>query len=56
MLTLAGGGLIFTGLICLAGGIRYQLPAIMFYGDMIFCIVMGALILIFRARAIGEKT
>jgi hypothetical protein len=55
MLPLAGWGLIFTGLICLAGGIRYQLPPIMFCGDLVFCIVTGVLILIFRARAIEEQ-
>jgi len=48
--------LIFMGLICLAGGIRYHLPPIMFYGDMIFCLVFGALILVFRAKALSEQT
>jgi len=56
MLPLAGCGLIFMGLICLAGGIRYHLPPIMFYGDMIFCLVFGALILVFRAKALSEQT
>ena len=56
MLPLAGCGLILVGLVCLAGGIRYKLPVIMFAGDVIFSIVAGLLILVFRARAIGEQS
>lgn len=56
MLPLAGCGLIFMGLICLVGGIRYDLPAVMFYLDMVFGLVGGALILAFRAKALFEQT
>jgi hypothetical protein len=55
MLPLAGYGFIFAGLVCLAGGIRYDLPFIMFGFDVIFCVVAGKLILVFRGRAIGEQ-
>jgi len=56
MLPLAGYGLVLTGLVCLAGGIRYKLPVIMFAGDVIFCIVAGLLILLFRTRALGGRS
>jgi hypothetical protein len=55
MLPLAGYGLILAGLVCLAYGIRYKLHVIMFGGDVVFSIVAGLLILVFRARAIGEQ-
>jgi hypothetical protein len=55
MLPLAGYGFILAGLVCLAGGIRYDLPFIMFGFDVIFCVVAGKLILVFRGRAIGEQ-
>jgi len=51
MLPLAGNGLVLAGLACLAWGMRYRLPFIMFGFDTIFCIVTGVLILLFRGRA-----
>ena len=56
MLPLAGYGFILAGLVCLAYGIRYNLQYMMFGFDTIFCIVAGLLILVFRARAIGEHS
>ena len=55
MLPLAGYGLILAGLVCLAYGLRYKLPAIMFAGDVVFSIVAGVLILLFRGRATEEQ-
>lgn len=52
MLLLAAYGLLCYGLFCLAGGIRYTLPARIYAGDIIFSFVAGILILIFRKKAI----
>ena len=52
MLLLAAYGLLCYGLFCLAGGIRYTLPAWVYAGDIIFSFVAGVLILIFRKKAI----
>lgn len=56
MLPLAGYGFIFAGLVCLAGGIRYDLPFMMFGFDVIFCVVTGKLILVFRRQAFREQS
>jgi hypothetical protein len=55
MVSLAGYGAIFLGLVCLAWGLRYQFPPLAFYGDVVFCIVAGALILLFQTKAIAEQ-
>jgi len=55
MVPLAGWGLVFIGLICLAAGLRYGLPAIMFAFDAAFSIVFGTLVLLLRAKAVGER-
>ena len=52
MLRLVGCGAILYGLVCLAGGMRYELPFQAFAWDMAFGIVAGVLVLIFRKKAI----
>jgi len=56
MLPLAGCGLILAGLVCLVGGIRYNLPFMMFGFDVIFFVLAGKLILVFRGRALREQS
>ena len=56
MLLLAAYGLLCYGLFCLAGGIRYTLPAWAYAGDIIFGFVAGVLILIFRKKAIQANS
>lgn len=56
MLLLAAYGLLCYGLFCLVGGIRYALPVCMYAGDVIFGIVAGLLILIFRKKAIRTNS
>jgi len=38
---------------CLAGGIWYSMPVHMYAGDVIFCLVAGVLVLVFRKNAIN---
>jgi hypothetical protein len=52
MLLLAAYGLLCLGVLSLVGGIRYSLPPIIYVGDIIFCFITGALILLFRKEAI----
>lgn len=51
MLLLAAYGLLCFGVFCLVGGIRYGLPVWTYSGDVIFGVVAGVLLLIFRKRA-----
>jgi len=55
MLALAGYGGIVLGLVFLVWGVRYGLPAIAFYAKVICWVIVGALILVFRTRAIEEE-
>ncbi len=52
MLVLAAYGLLCYGVFCLAGGIRYGLPVWAYYGDVVFGIVAGILLLVFRKKAL----
>jgi len=52
MLPLAGWGILFMGLFSLVGGIRYGFPVWTYAGDVIFCVVIGALVFVFRKKAI----
>lgn len=52
MLPLAAYGLLCFGVFCLVGGTRYGLPPWAYYGDAIFGIVAGVLILILRKKAV----
>jgi uncharacterized membrane protein YjjP (DUF1212 family) len=52
MLLLAAYGLLCYGVFCLAGGIRYGLPVWAYYGDVVFGIVAGILLLVFRKKAL----
>ena len=56
MLLLATYGLLFYGVFSLVGGIRYVLPVWMYAGDVIFAVIAGVLILIFRKKAIQEHS
>lgn len=56
MVQLGGWGLVLTGLVCLAGGIRYNLPFMIFGYDVIFCVLAGKLILVLRGRALREQS
>ena len=51
MLTLTAYGLLFYGVFSLVGGIRYELPVWVYAGDVIFAVIAGVLILIFRKKA-----
>ena len=55
MLLLAAYGLLGFGVFSFAGGIRYALPLWVYSGDVIFCIVAGVLILVFREKAMREE-
>jgi len=52
MLLLAAYGLLCYGVFSLVGGIRYVLPVWMYAGDVIFGVIGGVLIPIFRQKAI----
>jgi len=58
MLLLAAYGLLCFGLFWLVGGIRYRyaLPVWMYAGDVIFCVVAGVLLLIFRKKAMQTNS
>ena len=56
MLLLAAYGLLWYGVFCLVGGIRYVLPVWMYAGDIIFGVIAGVLILIFRKKAIQANS
>ena len=51
MLPLAAYGLMCYAVFCLAGGIRYELPAWSYCGDVIFGAAAGVLLLVFRKQA-----
>ena len=55
MLPLAAYGLLLLGILELIGSIRYALPLITFIVDVIFCFIIGILILIYRREAINEE-
>ncbi len=56
MLLLAAYGLLCYGVFSLVGGIRYVLPVWMYAGDVIFGVIAGVLILIFRKKAIQANS
>ena len=56
MLLLAAYGLAGYGILSLVGGIRYGLPAWTYSGDVIFGVVAGVLLLIFRKRAMQTNS
>jgi hypothetical protein len=56
MLLLAAYGLMCYGVISLLGGIRYVLPVWMYAGDVIFGVIAGVLIIIFRKKAIQANS
>ena len=51
MLLLAAYGLLSFGVFCFVGGIRYAIPLCTYFGDAIFGVVAGVLLLIFRRKA-----
>jgi len=51
MLQLTAYGLLFYGVCCLVGGIRYGLPVWIYAGDVIFGVIVGILLFIFRKKA-----
>ncbi|GAF95901.1 unnamed protein product [marine sediment metagenome] len=56
MLLLAAYGLVAYGVFCLLGGIRYALPVYTYAGDLIFGVVAGVLLLVFRKRAMQTNS
>jgi hypothetical protein len=52
MLLLASYGLVIYGIFSLVAGIRYRLPVWIYANDVIFGVVAGVLLLIFRKKAI----
>ncbi len=56
MLLLAAYGLLLLGVLILIGSIRYALPLITYFFDVIFCFITGVLILIFRREAIQANS
>ena len=56
MLLLAAYGLLCYGLVCLVGGIRYALPIWMYAGDVVFGVVAGVLIIVFRKQAMSADS
>ena len=56
MLLLAAYGLLFYGDLNLVGGIRYVLPVWIYTGDVIFAVIAGVLILIFRKKVIQANS
>ncbi len=51
MLQLAAYGLLAFGVFCLVGGIKYPIPLATYIGDVVFGVVAGVLLLVFRRRA-----
>ena len=56
MLLLAAYGLVCYGVFALVGGVRYGFPVWTYSGDVIFSIVAGVLLLIFRKKAIATNS
>ena len=56
MLLLAAYGALLTALFCLVGGIRYGLPLWAYGCDVLFCVLAGALLLIFRKKALAAES
>ena len=56
MLLLAAYGLVCYGVFFLVGGIRYGLPVWAYAGDVIFGVVAGVLLVIFRKKAKQSST
>ena len=52
MLLLASYGLVIYGIFSLVAGVRYRLPVWIYANDVIFGVVAGVLLLIFRKKAI----
>lgn len=52
MLLLAAYGLLLLGVVLLIGNIHYAFPLITYIVKVIFCLILGALILFFRKEAI----
>ena len=50
MLQFAAYGLLCYGVFCLVGGIKYTIPLGTYLGDVIFGLVAGVLLLIFRRK------
>lgn len=51
MVQFAAYGLLSYGVFCLVGGIKYPIPLGTYIGDVIFGVVAGLLLLIFRRKA-----
>ncbi len=56
MLLLAAYGLLCYGVFSLVGGMRYGLPVWTYSGDVIFGVVAGVLLLIFRKKAMQTNS
>jgi len=56
MLPLAAYGLVGYGIFSLVAGMRYGLPVWAYSGDVIFGVVAGVLVLIFRKKAIQTNS
>ena len=56
MLLLAAYGLVCYGVSSLVGGIRYGLPVWTYAGDVIFGVVAGVLLVIFRKKALKTNS
>ena len=56
MLLLAAYGLVCYGVFSLVGGIRYGLPVWTYSGDVIFGVVAGVLLAIFRKKVIQANS
>ncbi len=56
MLLLAAYGLVGYGIFSLVAGIRYELPVWTYSGDVIFGVVAGVLLLIFRKKAMQTNS
>ena len=52
MLRLAAYGLLCFGIFCLFFGIRYDLRYWLYLGDALFCMLAGALLLVFRKKVV----
>lgn len=55
MLPLGAFGLICYGAFCLVGGLWYGLPFAAYGFDMLFGVILGVLILVYRGKAIREE-
>ena len=53
MLQLAAYGLLSFGVFCLVGGIKYPISIGAYLGDVLFGVIAGVLLLIFRRKALG---